>query len=223
MKKKEKEHLKADPFVHFVEKALAFLKANRRPLLAGTAGVVLIVLILLALFLFRSLSASGENDLYAEAFRVNHDGKMTVEQKIARLQGMKFRNGISASGRLFLASLLYEKGDLAKAEAVLLAMPKSRVALLNDEKHLLHAQVLAASGKASEAEAVLNRLLSEKKTVMAREVILLQLAKMQIKGQRSAEAAALLKRILSEHGNTPGAMEARNLLASIKGESPAAE
>ena len=223
MKKKEKEHLKADPFVHFVEKALAFLKANRRPLLAGTAGVVLIVLILLALFLFRSLSASGENDLYAQAFRVNHDGKMTVEQKIARLQGMKFRNGISASGRLFLASLLYEKGDLAKAEAVLLAMPKSRVALLNDEKHLLHAQVLVASGKASEAEAALNRLLSEKKTVMAREVILLQLAKMQIKGQRSAEAAALLKRILSEHGNTPGAMEAQNLLASIKGESPAAE
>jgi predicted negative regulator of RcsB-dependent stress response len=216
MKKKEKEHLKADPFVHFVEQAIAFLKNNRRPLLAGAAAVVLIVLILLAIFLFRNLSSSGENRLYAEAFHVSHDGKMTVEQKIARLQDMKFRNGISASGRLFLAALLYEKGDLAKAESVLLAMPKSRVALLNDEKHLLYAQVLAAKGKGAEAEAVLNRILGEKKTVMAREIILLQLAKMQIKGQRSAEAAVLLKRILSEHGNTPGAMEAQNLLATIE-------
>jgi predicted negative regulator of RcsB-dependent stress response len=141
---------------------------------------------------------------------------MTVEQKIARLQGLKFRNGISASGRLFLAALLYEKGDLAKAESTLLAMPKSRVALLNDEKHLLYAQVLAANGKSSEAEGVLDRLLTEKKTVMAKEIILLQLAKLQIKGQRSGEAAAALKRILSEHGNTPGAMEAQSLLATIE-------
>lgn len=216
MKKKEKEHLKADPFVNFVEKAVAFMKNNRRPLLAGTAVVVLIALILLAVFLFRNLSSSGENKLYAEAFRVSRDGKMTVEQKIARLQDMKFRNGISASGRLFLAALFYEQGDLAKAESALLAMPKSRVALLNDEKQVLYAQVLAANGKGSEAEAVLNRLLSEKKTVMAREIILLQLAKMQIKSQRNAEAAAVLKRILSEHGNTPGAMEAQNLLATVE-------
>jgi hypothetical protein len=141
---------------------------------------------------------------------------MNVAQKIAGLQGMKFRNGISASGRLFLAALLYEQGDLAKAEAVLLAMPKSRVALLNDEKHLLTAQVLAASGKAAEAEAELNRLLTDKKTVMAREIVLLQLAKMQLKGKRNAEAAASLQRVLSEYGGTPGAMEAQGLLAALE-------
>lgn len=222
MKKKEKDHLKADPFVHFFEKAFTFFKNNRRAILLAAGAVVLVVLILLAALLFRNLSASGENKLYAEAFRVSHDGKMTVEQKIARLQDMKFRNGISASGRLFLAALLFEKGDLAKAEAVLLAMPKSRVALLNDEKHVLHAQVLAASGKASEAEAALNRMLAEKKTAMAREVILLQLAKLQLKGGRQAEAVALLKRILSEHGNTPGAMEAQNLLATVETAGSAA-
>jgi len=216
MKKKEKEHLKADPFVHFFEKAFAFVKSNRRLLLAGAAAVLLVVLIVAAVFLFRNLSSSGENKLYAEAFRVRHDAKMTVEQKIAGLQGMKFRNGISASGRLFLAALLYEKGDLAKAEAVLLAMPRSRVALLNDEKHLLNAQVLVASGKGSEAEAVLNRLLTDKKTVMAKEIVLLQLARMQLKGKRNAEAAASLQRVLSEYGGTPGAMEAQSLLATLE-------
>ncbi len=219
MKKKEKEHLKADPFVHFFEKAFAFVKSNRRLLLAGAAAVLLVVLIVVAVFMFRNLSSSGENKLYAEAFRVRHDAKMTVEQKIASLQGMKFRNGISASGRLFLAALLYEKGDLATAESVLLAMPKSRVALLNDEKHLLYAQVLVASGKGGEAEAVLNRLLTDKKTVMAKEIVLLQLARMQLKGKRNAEAAASLQRVLSEYGGTPGAMEAQSLLATL--EAPA--
>jgi len=219
MKKKEKEHLKADPFVHFFEKTFAFVKINRRLLLAGAAAALLVVLILVAVFLFRNLSSSGENTLYAEAFRVRHDAKMTVEQKIAGLQGMKFRNGISASGRLFLAALLYEKGDLAKAESVLLSMPKSRVALLNDEKHLLYAQVLVADGKGSEAEAVLNRLLTDKKTVMAKEIVLLQLARMQLKGKRNAEAAAALQRVLSEYGGTPGAMEAQSLLATL--EAPA--
>ncbi len=216
MKKKEKEHLKADPFVHFFEKAFAFVKNNHRPLLMGTAVVLLIVLILAAIFLFRNLSSSGENNLYAKAFRVRHDAKMTVAQKIAGLQGMKFRNGISASGRLFLAALLYEQGDMAKAESVLLAMPKSRLALLNDEKHVLYAQVLAAVGKGTEAEAVLNRMLTDKKTVMAKEIVLLQLAKMQLKDKRNAEAAAALKRILSEYGSTPGAMEAQSLLATVE-------
>ena len=94
---------------------------------------------------------------------------------------MKFRNGISASGRLFLAALCFEKGDLAGAEAALAAMPKSRVALLNDEKHLLRSQVLAAGGKITEAEAVLNQMLADKKTAVAKEAVLLQLAKLQIK------------------------------------------
>jgi len=222
MKKKEKAHLKADPFVHFFEKTFAFVKNNRRPILLGAGVVLLFVLTLLAVFLFRNLSSSGENKLYAEAFRVRRDAKMTVEQKIAGLQGMKFRNGISASGRLFLAALLYEKGDLAKAESVLLAMPRSRIALLNDEKHVLHAQVLAAGGKGTEAEAVLNRMLTDKQTVMAKEIVLLQLAKMQLKDKRNAEAAVALKRILSEYGGTPGAMEAQNLLATVEAAGTAA-
>ncbi len=98
-------------------------------------------------------------------------------------------------------------------------MPKSRVAMLNDEKHPSTAQVLAAGGKPAEAEAVLNRMLTDKKTAMAKELILLQLAKMQIKNQRNEEAAATLKRILSEYANTPSAMEAQNLLPALEGVS----
>lgn len=222
MKKKEKDHLKADPFVHFFEKAFALFKHNRRAILMGAAAAFLFVLVLLAALLFRNLSSAGENSLYARAFRVRADQKMTVDQKIAALRQMKFKRGISASGRLFIAALLYEKGDLAGAESALAAMPKSRVALLNDEKHLLFAQVLAARGKVADAEAVLNRLLADKKSAVAKESVLLQLARMQIKGRRNDEAAAVLKRILTEHANTPGAMEAQSLLAALEGaEAPA--
>jgi predicted negative regulator of RcsB-dependent stress response len=222
MKRKEKEHLKADPFVHFFEKALAFYKHNRRFIFLGAGAVALVVLILLAVFLFQNLSSTGENKLYAAACRVQTSTDMSVDQKIARLQGMKFRNGISASGRLFLAALLYEKGDLAKAEAVLKEMPKSRVAMINDEKHTLTAQVLAAGGKTAEAEAALESMLTDKKTAMAKELILLQLAKMRIKSQRNEEAASALKRILAEYPDTPSANEAQTLLPAVEGGSPAA-
>jgi len=223
MKKKEKDHLKADPFVHFFETTFTFFKNNKRSIVMGAGAIALVVLVLLAALLFRNLSSAGENKLYDQAFRIQADQKMTVDQKIARLRNMKFRNGISASGRLFLAALCFEKGDLAGAEAALAAMPASRVALLNDEKHLLRSQVLAAGGKTADAEAELNRMLADKKTAVAREAVLLQLAKLQIKARRTEEAAATLKRVLSEHANTPGAMEAQSLLATIKGESQAAE
>lgn len=222
MKKKEKEHLKTDPFIHFFESVFVFIRSHRRWIVMGAAVVALVILTLLLLLLLSNLSSSGENTLYAEAFRVRNDGKMTLDQKITALQGMKFKRGISASGQLFLAALHYEKGELAKAEAVLKAMPASRVGLLNDEKHALYARVLAAGGRSAEAEAVLNRLLAEKKTVVARELILLQLARLQRQDKRDAEAAATLQRILAEHPNTPGAMEAQNLLSAIESPAPAA-
>ena len=222
MKKREKEHLKTDPFIHFFEMAFVFIRNHRRWIVMGAAAVALVVLTLLLLLMFGNLSASGENALYAEAFRVRHDGKITLDQKITALQGMKFKRGISASGHLFLASLHYEKGELAKAEAVLTTMPASRLGLLNDEKLALYAQVLAARGKSSEAEAVLNRLLADKKTVLAPELILIQLAKLQQKENRDAEAVATLQRVLAEHPDTPGAMEAQNLLSTIEKQAPTA-
>lgn len=222
MKRKEKEHLKADPFVHFFEKALTFYKANRRLIFLGAGAVALVVVVLLAVFLFQNLSSTSENKAYAAAFRVQTAADLSLDQKIARLQGMKFRNGISAAGRLFLAALLVEKGDLAKAEAVLKEMPRSRVAIINDEKRALYARVLAAAGKPAEAEAELEGMLTDKKTAMAREIILLQLAKMRIKNQRNEEAAAALKRILAEYPDTPSANEAQALLPTVEGGTPPA-
>ena len=216
MKKKEKDHLKADPFVNFMQQALAFFKNNRRPLLIGAGIAALAAVILLAVFLFNNLSSSSENRRYTEAFRVHHDEKIGVDQKIAALQKLKFGRGISASGHLFLAALYYEKGDTQKAEAVLSAMPKSRVALVNDEKNALLAQVLAADGKGAEARGVLERLLADKNTVIAKELVLMQLAKLHLREKRNDEAIATLKRVLAEFAETPSAGEARTLVSTME-------
>ena len=66
-------------------------------------------------------------------------------------------------------------------------------------------------------------MLTDKKIAMGKELILLQLAGMQTKNQQKEEAAASLKRIISEYPNTPSAMEAQNLLNAIENESQAAQ
>jgi predicted negative regulator of RcsB-dependent stress response len=214
MKRKEKEHLKADPFVHFFEQAVTFFKNNRRLLLVGAGIALFLVIVMLAVFFFNNLSASGENDLYASAFSIRSSTGMSIDQKIAKLQDLKFKKGISSVGTLFIAALYFEKGELANAEKSLQQYSGSRIAIINDQKKTLEAQVMAAGGKNREAMDLLKRMLDDKETVMGKELIILILARMQTKNQLREEAVASLKRIVSEYPNTPSAQEAQTLLAA---------
>jgi predicted negative regulator of RcsB-dependent stress response len=214
MKRKENEHLKADPFVHFFEQAVTFFKNNRRLLLVGAGIALFLVIVMLAVFFFNNLSAAGENDLYASAFSIRSSTSMSIDQKIAKLQDLKFKKGISSVGPLFIAALYFEKGELANAEKSLQQYSGSRIAIINDQKKTLEAQVMAAGGKNREAMDLLKRMLDDKETVMGKELIILILARMQTKNQLREEAVASLKRIVSEYPNTPSAQEAQTLLAA---------
>ena len=221
MKKKEKEHLKADPFVHFFELTLAFFKNNRRPLLAGAGIALLLLIIMLAVFFFTDLNAVAENKIYASAFSIRNDTALSIDQKIAKLHELKFKKGISSAGRLFTAALYYEKGDLANAEKTLQQYSGSRIAIINDQKKTLEAEVLAANGKNREAMDLLKQMLEDKKTAMAKDLVILMLAKMQTKNQLREEAVASLKRIISEYPNTPSAQEAQTLLSAATADPSA--
>lgn len=223
MKRKEKEHLKADPFVNFVEKAITFLKNNRRLLLAGAGIALLLVIALLVVFFFTNLSAAGENKLYASAFSISGNTNMSIDQKISKLQELKFKKGISSVGQLFIAALYYEKGDLPNAEKTLQQYSGSSIAIINDQKKTLEAQVLAAGGKSQEAMNLLNRMLEDKQTQMGKELIIMMLAKIQTKSLRQEEAVSSLKRIISEYPNTPSANEAQTLLSVSEAADSAAQ
>lgn len=223
MKRKEKEHLKADPFVNFVEKVITFLKNNRRLLLAGAGIALLLVIALLVVFFFTNLSAAGENKLYASAFSIRSNTNMSIDQKISKLQELKFKKGISSVGQLFIAALYYEKGDLPNAEKTLQQYSGSSIAIINDQKKTLEAQVLAAGGKSQEAMNLLNRMLEDKQTQMGKELIIMMLAKIQTKSLRQEEAVSSLKRIISEYPNTPSANEAQTLLSVSEAADSAAQ
>ncbi len=214
MKKKEKEHLKADPFVHFFEQTLAFFKNNRRLILAGAGIALLLLIILMVVFFFTNLSAAAENRLYTSAYSIRSDTAMGIDQKIAKLKELNFKKGISSAGRLFLAALYYEKGDLVSAEKTLSQYSGSRIAIINDQKKTLQAQVLAAGGKNKEAIDLLKRMVDDKETAMGKDIVILMLAKMQTKNQLREEAVASLKRIVSEYPDTPSAQEAQTLLSA---------
>jgi predicted negative regulator of RcsB-dependent stress response len=214
MKRKEKEHLKADPFVNFVEKAITLLNNNRRPILAGAGIALLLVITLVAMFFFTNLSATGENKLYASAYGIRTDTSMSIDQKIAKLQELKFKKGISSAGWLFIATLYYEKGDLPNAEKTLQQYSGSHIAVINDQKKTLEAQILAARGKSQEAMNLLNQMLEDKQTQMGKELIIMMLAKIQIKSQHQDEAISSLKRIISEYPNTSSANEAQTILSA---------
>ena len=88
MKRKEKEHLKADPFVHFVEKAIAFLKNNRRLILAGAGNRAAIGhRSYWPCFFSPTLAPPGENKLYASAFSIRSNANMSIDQKISQTAG----------------------------------------------------------------------------------------------------------------------------------------
>jgi len=217
MKRKEKEHLKADPFVHFFEQAVAFFRNNRRLLLSGAGIALLLVIALLAVFFFTNLSAAAENKLYASAFSIRNNSGMKLDQKISKLQELKFKKGISSVGQLFIAALYYEKGDLPNAEKTLQQYSGSRIAIINDQKKTLEAQVLAAEGKSQEALNLLKQMLEDKQTQMGKELIILMQAKIQSKSLRQEEAVSSLKRIISEYPDTPSANEAQTLLSASEG------
>jgi len=223
MKRKEKEHLKADPFVHFFEQAVAFFKNNRRLILGGAGIILLLVIIMLTVFFFTNLSAAGENKLYASAFSIRNKTGMSIDQKIAKLQEIKFKKGISSVGPLFIAALYYEKGDLVNAEKTLRQYSGSRIAVINDQKKTLEAQVLAAGGKSQEALNLLKQMLEDKQTQMGKELIILMQAKIQGKSLRREEAISSLKRIISEYPNTPSANEAQTLLSASEAADSAAQ
>ena len=223
MKRKEKEHLKADPFVNFFENVITLFRNNRRLILAGAGIALLLVIALLIVVFFTNLSAAGENKLYASAFSIRSNTNMSIDQKISKLQELKFKKGISSVGQLFIAALYYEKGDLPNAEKTLQQYSGSRIAIINDQKKTLEAQVLAAGGKSQEAMNLLNRMLEDKQTQMGNELIIMILAKIQTKSLRQEEAVSSLKRIISEYPNTPSANEAQNLLTASEAADQAAQ
>ncbi len=216
MKRKEREHLKEDPFQIFIEKTIEMLRKYKKEIFLGFAAVVAIAVILLVVLYLQSSSVSRENRLYSEALKIQNSETLTLDQKIEKLSQMDNKKGISSSIQLSLAALYFEKGDMRKAKEVLDQFPGSKFKLINDKKKLLEAEMLNASGKGKEALDQLYKLFSDPESEIAKDFILLKMAQIQEKSEQFETATANLKKITEDYPLSPYRRDAQALLSKIE-------
>jgi predicted negative regulator of RcsB-dependent stress response len=216
MKRKEREHLKEDPFQQFITTALEILRKYKKEIFLGIAAAVVVVLILVVMAIIQSYSISAENKLYAQAVNIKNDGNLNVEQKIEQLGQLESKGGISASIKLLLASLYFEKGDMQKSKEILDNFPSSKIKLLNDQKKVLEADILISSNKQNEALEILNQLLNDPRSEIGKDFILLKMARIQAKTEQTETAVANLNKIIDEYPQSVYNYDARNLLNELE-------
>lgn len=216
MKRKERAHLKEDPFQVFIEKVLNFLKEYKKEIYIGVISIaVIIIVISLALFL-QSTSISGDNELYSSALSIKESETLSLDRKIEQLGQLKSKKGVSAAIRLMIAGLYFEKGDIEKAKEELDSFKGSKHKLINDQKKLLEAEVLSSLGKKTEAADLLNRVYADKESVIAKDFLLLKMARLQAKTGQTSTAVTNLKKIENEFPRSPYSRDAKALLSQLE-------
>lgn len=215
MKRKEREHLKEDPFVNFVENALAVLKKYKKKIYLGVCILLALIVLLVLVNLLRSGAVSGENELYTEALQIRESGTMTMEEKIAKLEALNQKSGISSVSQLFIATLYFENKNLERAQETLKNFENSRFKLINDKKKLLEAEILFARGKGNEALKLLFELFSDRETQVAKDYLLLRMAHVKIKLNQTKGAISDLNTLVNEYPQSYYAAEAKSLLEEL--------
>ncbi|MCK4763586.1 MAG: tetratricopeptide repeat protein [Candidatus Aminicenantes bacterium] len=216
MKRKEREHLKEDPFQVFIEKAIELLRKYKKEIYIGLIAAVTLIVIVLVVLFFRSTSISSENRLYSEALSIKESQTLTLDQKIEKLNRLKNKKGISSSIKLLVAALYYEKGDAAKAKEVLDTFRGSKFKLINDHKSLLEADILSSLDKKSEAADLLNRVYADAESTVAKDYLLLKLARLQAGTGQTGTAITNLKKIAEEFPQSPYNRDANELLKKLE-------
>jgi len=215
MKKKDKEHLKEDPFINFIEKIIDFFKKFKREILIGLAACLLIVIVFVVISIFKSQAISQENEIYSEALKIKKSEILNPEDKISQLKKLENKKGISSVIQLFIASLYFENDEPDKAQEVISKFRGSDIKLINDEKKLLEAEIFAATDKERQALAILNKLVSDSKCQITKDFILIKIAKIQIKTAQTKAAESNLKKLMDEYPQSFYANEAKSLLETL--------
>lgn len=216
MKRKEREHLKEDPFVNLVEKIVHFLRKYKKEITIGVSAAALILVILIVIIIMRSSSINKENELYAQALTIKNSETLTINRKIEELEKIKSRNGISATNKLFIANLYLEKGDIEGVSRTLAEIKNPRLKVINDQKQLLEAELLYAQDKTTEAIEKMNLLLADPGLEISKDQIVFRMATIQLKSNDNEAAKASFNKLITEYPNSFFANEARTFLEELE-------
>lgn len=216
MKRKEKEHLKEDPFQLFISKLIDIIKKFRREILIVTGiAAVLVIIILLILFL-KNLSSASENTIFSQALKIKNSPNLSIDQKIEQLNSLENRKGLSSAVKLYIAALYFSKGDAVKAKETLDQFKPGNIKLINEKKELLDTEILISDNKEIEALSILHKIFSDSKSEISKDFLLLKIAGIQIRTNQNTAAAENLNKIINEFQESIYAREAQTLLNAIK-------
>jgi predicted negative regulator of RcsB-dependent stress response len=216
MKKKERAHLKEDPFQKFVEKVLEILRKFKRELIIGGGIIVAVLIVIVVISVFKSHSTSVENRLYARGLSIQNNPDLSVDEKIEKLGQLNNKNGISAANQLFLASLYFEKGEIEKAGDALKEVPECKIKIIDDQKKLIEADILTAMGKPREALDLLNKVMADSQSDLPKDFLLIKISRLQIQTDQKKAAADTLQKLIDEFPQSVYFTEARTLLEQTK-------
>lgn len=214
MKRKEREHLKEDPFANFIQAVIEKFNDFKREILIILGVLVIIVLIIIAVLLLRSGSVAKDNQNFASALEIWKSTTLTSDQKIEELSSLKTDKGISSAITFYLASLYFEKEDYLKAKEALSGY-KGSSKLLNDQKKLLDAELLISLKEGKKGLDILHQLLSDTKSEITKDFLLLKIAKINIKDGLDKSAKDNLNRLMNEFPQSIYQQEARVLLSGL--------
>jgi tetratricopeptide (TPR) repeat protein len=216
MKRKEREHLKEDPFINFVEKVIEVFKKFKKVIFIGIGVFLAVVLVLVIIIYFKSTSVSNENELYSKAFSIKKSEILSSGEKLTKLRQLKTKKGISSVINLFIASIYFEESEFETAKHIIDESPKSRIKLINNKKILLEAEILNAMKKQKEAINLFNKLLSDKELEISKDFILLKIARIQLKSGEKGSAISNLKNLINDFPQSFYYNEAKALLDEIE-------
>jgi len=216
MKRKEREHLKEDPFVDFIGKIIELFNKSKKWVLLGGGVLIVIVLVIVIFIFFRSKSISNENNLYARAFSIKSSDTLSSGEKLTELKKLKPKRGISSVIDLFIASIYFEEGEMKTARQIIDESSKSKIKLVNDEKILLKAEISNSMNKHKEAIKLFNELLIDRDLEISKDFILLKVAKIQLKIGHKKLAISNLKNLTSDFPQSFYYNDAITLLGEIE-------
>ena len=214
MKKKEREHLKEDPFANFIQLVIEKFNEFKKEIMIIAGVTVIIVIVIIAILLLRTGSISKDNNNFAAALEVWNSKALTSEQKIEKLSEFKAGKGVSSAITFYLASLHYQKEDYIKAKEVLSGYNGGNK-LLDDQKKLLDAELLIALKEGKRGMDIFHQLLSDSKSEISKDFLLLRIAKINLKDGMTKSAKDNLNRLVNEFPESIYQREARALMSDL--------
>jgi len=215
MKRKEREHLKEDPFVEFIEKVLEKIRDYKKQILITTLIIVLLFITIITIVILNNHSTTKQNQVLEKAMIIISKNDLSIDNKIKELQKIEYSSGVAQAIDLQIASLFYEKDDYDNSMKYIEKIDDSNK-LLFDQKRLLKAQILYSKGEIQKAIELLNLLLSESESELNKDMLLFKLANYQIKQKLFSKAKLNLTKIINEFPYSFYRQKASELLMKIK-------